>query len=144
MDVPPKQRFNSHHHRPAITGCEPSLPRGTAEPGLLSWFRRFRDQPESSVPSICHFPFSTLWAQCLCRDMQEGADLVVEEDSDDEATEEEIVEMALHLGLNDITSSSKLSEAQLWIVYRALEAPLPDGWQVGSWVVLQLKHAQRS
>lgn len=42
----------------------------------------------------------------------------------------EVVEMAVHLGLKSITASNQLSEAQLWIIEKALEAPLPDGWTV--------------
>mmetsp|Transcript_14063 Transcript_14063/g.39847 ORF Transcript_14063/g.39847 Transcript_14063/m.39847 type:complete len:495 (+) Transcript_14063:293-1777(+) len=50
------------------------------------------------------------------------------EEEEEDVAEEEIVDMAIHLGQN-VRASSQLSEAQLWIIDRALEAPLPDGWQ---------------
>ena len=52
------------------------------------------------------------------------------DEEDDEATEEEVVEMAVHLGLKTVTASDQLTDTQLWIIERAIEAPLPEGWTV--------------
>lgn len=38
----------------------------------------------------------------------------------------------MHLGLKSVTASNQLTEAQMWIIEKALEAPLPDGWTVGT------------
>ena len=60
----------------------------------------------------------------------EDEDGIEEEEEEEEAMEEEIVEMAVHLGLKTITASDQLTDTQLWIIERAIEAPLPEGWTV--------------
>jgi hypothetical protein len=48
-------------------------------------------------------------------------------EDDGEVDEEELLEMAVHLGC-DINSTEELPASVRWIVSKALEAPLPENW----------------
>lgn len=57
---------------------------------------------------------------------QYGADVIDDGDEeDDEASPEEVLSMALHLGMNPLDPED---EALLWIAAEAYDAPLPDNW----------------
>eukprot|EP00873_Tetraselmis_striata_P028998 jgi/Tetstr1/449262/TSEL_036467.t1 len=60
--------------------------------------------------------------------MADTSRLPQQNSTQDEKLELELVDMAVHLGLKSVTASNQLTEAQMWIIEKALEAPLPDGW----------------